>query len=179
MKSDNIEHYVKLPSGVKASMDDILLTVEGPKGSTCRKFNAPNLSMTVEDGKIALKATRNTKRERQRFGTFKAHVKNMIIGVESGHLRKLKICSGHFPMTVTVSGDEFSVKNFSGEKIPRKLKLPEGVAVKVKGSEVEVSGCDKELVGNVVGLIERLTKRTSFDKRIFQDGIIALMEPSK
>lgn len=179
MRSDKIEKYLDLPDGVKASLEGILLTVEGPKGKTSKIFNAPNISLVVEDGKIAIKASRNTKRERQRIGTFNAHIKNMIIGVVDGHARKLKICSSHFPMTVAVNGDDFSVKNFCGEKTPRQIKLPEGVKVKVEGMEVEVSGCDKEMVGNVASSIEHLTKRTRFDRRIFQDGIIALIEPAK
>ena len=179
MKSKTTEHFSELPEGVKASMEEIDLTVEGPKGKVCKKFNAPNVTLGVEGNKIALRSSRNTKRERQRLGTFKAHIKNMISGVTDGHARKMRICASHFPMTVTVSGNDFSVKNFFGEKTPRQLKLPEGVQVEVKGNDVDISGCDKELVGQVVSSIEHLTKRTSFDKRIFQDGIIALMESSK
>ena len=175
MATKTTEHFSELPDGVKASKEGIELSVEGPKGKVCKKFNAPNVTLDVEGNKIALRSSRNTKRERQRLGTFKAHIKNMIMGVTEGHSRKMKICSSHFPMTVTVSGSDFSVKNFFGEKTPRQLKLPESIDVKVKGNDLEVSGCDKELVGQVVSSIEHLTKRTSFDKRIFQDGIIALV----
>ena len=179
MKSDTTEHFSELPEGVKASMEGIDLTVEGPNGKVCKKFNAPNVTMGVEGNKIALRSSKNTKRERQRLGTFKAHLKNMICGVTDGHSRKMKICSSHFPMTVTVSGNDFSVKNFFGEKTPRQIKISEDVKVEVKGNDIEISGCDKELVGQTVSSIEHLTKRSSFDKRIFQDGIVALMESSK
>ena len=157
-------------------MEGIDLTVEGPKGSVCKKFNAPKITLSVEGGRIALRSSRNTKRERQRLGTFRSHIKNMICGVTEGHSRKMKICSSHFPMTVTVSGNDFSVKNFFGEKTPRQIKIPDGVEVKVNGADLEISGCDKELVGRMVSLIEHLTKRTSFDRRIFQDGIVAVVD---
>ena len=179
MKADKIEYNLEAPEGVTMSLDGILLTVEGPKGKTSKTFNAPNISLTAEGRKISINASRNTKKERQRFGTFRAHIKNMIAGVQEEHSRKMKVCSSHFPMTVTVNGSDFLVKNFCGEKTPRKLKLPEGVTVKVEGAEIEVSGCDKEKVGNTVSSIEHLTKRTAFDRRIFQDGIIALVESSK
>ncbi len=95
----------------------------------------------------------------------------MLHGVLEEYVYKLKICASHFPIITTVNGDEFVVKNFLGEKIPRKLKLRQGVRVKVEGEEVTVESADKELAGQTAADIENLTKRTGFDKRVFQDGI--------
>ena len=95
----------------------------------------------------------------------------MIKGVSEGHIYKLKICSGHFPMNTAVNGNKFVVNNFLGEKTPRELDIKEGASVKIEGDIVIVEGIDKELVSQTAASIEILTKVKGKDKRIFQDGI--------
>jgi large subunit ribosomal protein L6 len=95
----------------------------------------------------------------------------MIKGATEGHVYKLKVCSGHFPMNVAVAGKDFVVKNFLGEKKPRQVAIKEGVDVKVEGEIVTVESCDKELAGQTAADIETLTRITNRDLRIFQDGI--------
>ena len=74
-------------------------------------------------------------------------------------------------MNVTVSSDNFTIKNFLGEKTPRVLKLKKGVIVKVEGGQIIVESVNKELAGQVSADIEQLTRRSGYDGRIFQDGI--------
>jgi large subunit ribosomal protein L6 len=95
----------------------------------------------------------------------------MIKGVQEGFTYKLKICSGHFPMSVALKGNTFEIKNFIGEKVPRTLKIKQGADVKIEGDQITVHATDKELAGTTAGAIEKLTRRPGFDKRIFQDGI--------
>ena len=101
----------------------------------------------------------------------KAHIKNMIKGVSEGFVYTLKICSSHFPMSVSVSGNKLEVKNYLGEKVPRVLNLVENVKVTINGEEVVVESSDKELAGQTAANIELLTRRSGFDRRVFQDGI--------
>ena len=103
--------------------------------------------------------------------TYKAKLKNNLIGVNEGYTYKLKICSGHFPMNVGVNGTEFTIKNFLGEKVPRTITLKEGASVKIEGEQIIVESIDKEKAGQVAADIEQLTRVTNRDNRIFQDGI--------
>jgi large subunit ribosomal protein L6 len=159
-----------LPDGVTAKESGRILTLAGPKGEVSRAFPS-ELSIAPAEGKLIMKVVRATKKERRALGSFKAHIRNMMRGVTEGHHYQLKICSGHFPMSVSVSGKEFMVKNFFGEKTPRKIQIPEGVSVKVKGSDIDVESADRELASQTAASMERLTKRTAFDRRVFQDGI--------
>ncbi len=167
-----IEESVEVPEGVTASVSGTMLLIKGPKGDVSKDFYSEKAEISCSQGRIIIKAKRRTKREKQAAGSFKAHLGNMIKGVVDGHHYALKVCSGHFPINVSVSGRDFSVKNFIGEKKARKITIPAGVSVKISGSDIEVEGPDKDIVGNVAAAMEKLTKRPNFDRRIFQDGII-------
>ena len=69
-----------------------------------------------------------------------------------------------------IDKNEIVIKNFLGEKIPRKTKLIEGVSVNIEGNMIIIKGIDKEKVGQMAGKIELLTKVRGRDKRVFQDG---------
>ena len=152
---------------------------KGKKGEVKRTFNFPRIEIKKEQGNIVVTAKKVTRREKTLLGTTKAHIKNLIIGVTEGHAYKLKVCSGHFPMNVSLSGNVLSIKNFLGEKVPRTLKIKDGATVKVDGEEVSVEGIDIEKVGQVAADIEQLTRVTNKDIRIFQDGIYIVEKPKK
>lgn len=178
-KQKVIEEEIELPEGVKGSVDTNVLLFEGPKGNTSRKLQIPGIDIIIEGKKVLIKAKKAGKKEKKSIGTFKAHIKNMIKGVTEGHVYHLKICSGHFPMNVSVSNKEFVVKNFLGEKTPRKIKLSDGADVKIEGTLITVEGCNKEITSQTAANIERLTKIKNKDLRIFQDGIYIINKDGK
>ena len=82
-------------------------------------------------------------------------------------------------MNVSVNKNQIIIKNFIGERHPRTLTIKEGVTVKVEGDIINVESSDKELAGTAASDIEKLTKRTDFDGRIFQDGIYIINKDGK
>ncbi len=171
MEKKSMKEIVAIPEGVEVKAENNIISAKGPKGELTRKLIHPRVKIDVEDNSIVITCKSITKREKAIIGTFEAHITNMLKGVKDGHTYKLKICSSHFPMTVAVEGTEFVVKNFFGEKVPRKLKLKQGAEVKIEGENITVESVDKELAGQVAADIESLTKRVEYDRRIFQDGI--------
>lgn len=169
MKID-LRKEVLLPSGVQAKLEGATLHVKGPKGEVIKKFPHPKVKLTLEKDKIVLTAPRATKREKTIAGSFWSHLKNMVKGVQEPHIYNLKICSGHFPMNVSISGTEFVIKNFLGETVPRRVIIPKGAEVKIAGTEIIVSSPDKEAAGLAAAKIENLCRITNRDIRIFQDG---------
>ncbi|MFC1723515.1 50S ribosomal protein L6 [Nanoarchaeota archaeon] len=165
------DESIDIPEGVQVEVSGTSVTVKGPKGELVKEFRFPNVSYKVDGNKIVAQSSKATKREKALIFTFKAHLNNMLKGVQEPHTYTLKICSGHFPMNVVVSGKELVVKNFLGEKIPRKLKLKEGADVKVNDQEITVTGINIEIAGQVAADIEQLCRITNRDIRIFQDGI--------
>jgi large subunit ribosomal protein L6 len=170
MKED-ITREVEVPAGVSATIVETTLLVKGKAGEVKREIGFPSVKVAVDGQKIVIQALKATKREKRMIGTFEAHIKNMIQGAQEKFVYGLKICSGHFPMNVSLSGNTIIVKNFLGEKHPRKVNFSSEVAVKINGFEIEVSGSSKELAGQTAGKIEKLCNITNRDRRIFQDGI--------
>jgi large subunit ribosomal protein L6 len=178
-KKKCIELIVSIPDNVKAKKEGNLLTIKGPKGECKRVFAQPILTVEVKEKVISLSTKTSTKEEKKKIYANEEHIKNMIIGVTEGHSYILKVCTGHFPMTVTATQGQLVVKNFLGEKFPRTLKLKQGVTVKVEGDKINISCPDKDLAGTTASDIEQLTKRPGFDTRIFQDGLYIINKDGK
>ncbi|MEK6863107.1 MAG: 50S ribosomal protein L6 [Nanoarchaeota archaeon] len=167
---EELRKEIEIGAGVTASVDNSTLKVKGPKGEVKKNFLHPKVKISVENNMVILCAQKATKREKTMVGSFRSHIRNMIHGVKEPYQYKLKICSGHFPMNVSVSGKEVVIKNFLGEAVPRKIKIMPGVEVKVNGEEILVSGSDVEAAGQTAARIESVCRITNRDRRIFQDG---------
>lgn len=164
---------------VTAQLSGTVLKIKGPKGEIERNFIQPQVKVAVQEGKVIVSTKKLTKNEKMLFGSFVAHIKNMVHGVTEPSVYKLKICSGHFPMNVAVVGSELVIKNFFGETVPRKISIPKGVEVKVAGNDVTVTGADLELAGLTAGRIENMCRITNRDIRIFQDGCYITHKPER
>ncbi len=174
-----ITKEIILPDSVSASVDGRLLLIRGKKAEVKREFRQHNISIRADGQKIILESKSGTKKDKKIAGSLAAHVKNMVKGSMQDHIYTLKICSGHFPMTVSVSGSKLIVKNFLGEKVPRVLALKENTGVKVEGDLIYVASPDKEAAGQVSADIEQLTRRPGYDTRVFQDGIYLINKDGK
>lgn len=169
----NINVKINIPEGINVDIDNGMVTIRGSKAELKRNFYKPGIKMTKEENHILISADtkKATKKDKSIINTFRAHIKNMFVGVTKGYTTKLKICSGHFPMSVSVQGKDITIKNFLGEKVPRKSIILDNVHVKVEGDIVVVSGHDKESVNQTAANMEKATFISKRDRRIFQDGI--------
>lgn len=178
MKTE-ISTEVEIPEKTEVKIDGSTVSVKGEKGEIKRKLLNKKLDMEVKDNKVVLSAKGATQREKRIMFAFESHIKNMVHGVNSPFSYTLKVCSSHFPMTVTVDNGVFKVKNFLGESKPRTLNLKEGVTVKIEGDSIKVESPDKELAGLTAGAIEQVCRITNRDRRIFQDGIFIIEKPKR
>ena len=111
MKLDKIEYKVEIPEKVTVDVKDGLFTVKGAKGEVKRKFIFPKIRIEKKDNAIYFLALKPTKREKAAIYTTEAHLKNMFKGVLEGSIYKLKICSGHFPMSVTLDNKKLLIEH--------------------------------------------------------------------
>ncbi|HHI03934.1 MAG TPA: 50S ribosomal protein L6, partial [Candidatus Woesearchaeota archaeon] len=128
MKLD-VAQEINIPEGIEISKEGHLIKVKGPKGEVSKKLAGARVEITADKNSVKISSKKASKREKKLIYTFKAHINNMIKGVTEPFVYKLKICPGHFPMNVSMDKDILTVKNFLGEKVPRKLKIKPDVKV--------------------------------------------------
>ena len=179
MKKTELTADISIPSGVTATGTEHSVTVKGSKGEVTREWKHPLIKIKVDSQKISVTSLYASAREKKIVNTIESHITNMVRGVQEGHVYRLKICSGHFPMTVAMSANEFSVKNFLGEKFPRILAIDPSVKVSIEAQDVVVQGPALEKVSQCAANIEKLTMVRNRDRRIFQDGIYITEKPAR
>jgi large subunit ribosomal protein L6 len=167
------EVRVELPAGAQARLEQDTLYVKGPLGEVHRPVPLGALRVTTEGPAVtlALLVPSERKKARSLINTWERHVANMGRGVTSGFEARMKVVAAHFPMKVAVKDHSVVIENFLGEKYPRTASILPGVAAKVDGEFVVLSGTDIERVGQSAANIERTTKIRDYDPRVFQDGI--------
>ncbi|GAB7009537.1 50S ribosomal protein L6 [Halorubrum trueperi] len=169
---------IEIPDDVSAETDHLELTVEGPNGSVTRRLWYPDVEVTVEDGVVAIATENEDAKTNATVGTFESHVANMVHGVTDGWEYTMEVYYAHFPMQVSVEGDEVVIENFLGERAQRRTPIRGDTDVQVDGETVTLSGSDKEAVGQTAADIEQLTKVTDKDTRVFQDGVYIVEKPT-
>ncbi|MEW5997066.1 MAG: 50S ribosomal protein L6 [Candidatus Micrarchaeota archaeon] len=157
---------LQIPEGVQFSVEGGLARAKGKMGEVEREFRGSPVSI-VHEGKAVKVSSQDSAVE----GTVASHISNMFHGVLSGFEKRMVIRFAHFPVSVETKGQDLLIKNFLGEKKPRRAKLVGKVKVEVKGQDMRITGPDKEAVGQSAANIRTATRIREKDGRVFQDGI--------
>lgn len=155
---------MKITEGAKITVEGGKVTISGAKGTLVRDFSHPDVKLEMKGGEFFATG------DKALAPAISSHVKNMAQGVVNGYVRKLKSLYSHFPISVEVKGKEILIKNFLGEKQPRKAKILGQTKVEAKGQEMTISGPSKEEVGQTIANIRSATRIRNRDSRVFQDG---------
>lgn len=172
MKGKGFTENIEIPAGIEVHIDNNMIKVKGQKGELSKKLH--RVIAKKEGNKIVLSVPEDSRKSKDILNTNIANINNMLKGANEIYVYKLKVCSGHFPMNVTVDKDKLTVKNFLGEKLPRIAKIIQGVNVKVNGDIITVESNDKDKAGQVSANIEIATRIVYKDRRVFQDGIFLI-----
>jgi large subunit ribosomal protein L6 len=171
--TDRTREVIEVPAGVSFVVRPGKLAAKGPLGTVERPFPSDVIELTVGGGSVTLllKIPADRKRSQSLLKTWAAHVRNLAGGLTVGVEAKMKVVAAHFPMKVSVKGEELVIENFLGEKYPRTTRLWPGTKAAVEGDIVTLTGHDVEQVGQSAANIERVTHIRDYDPRVFQDGI--------
>ncbi len=170
---------IDIPDEITATLDHLDLTIEGENGSVTRRLWYPDVAVSVEDDAVVVETDDTNAKTAATVGTFVSHIENMIYGVTDGWEYSMEVFYSHFPMQVSVDGDEVVIENFLGERAPRRTTVHGDTQVAVDGEELTVSGPSIEDVGQTAADIEQLTRVTDKDTRVFQDGVYITETPDR
>jgi len=166
-----IVYTLKLPSEANASFNGKFLTIKTSKAEIKKEFANYRVEIQAKDNKIVLVGKPNTRKTMSVVKTAIANIKNMVEGALYGYKVHMKIVYSHFPITTQVDKDIFLVKNYLGEKFPRKATIREGVKIENKGADITVTGYNKDNVTQTASSVEQMVRIKDKDIRRYQDGV--------
>ena len=138
---------IKLPSGVDINIKGSQLSVKGPKGNLELVLH-PGVSLAENDGEYLVKPDGD--KNLAMAGTFRALVNNMVIGVTEGFQKNLKLIGVGY--RAQLQGNKLNLA--LGFSHPVQYSAPEGIKIETPSqTEIIVSGCDKQKVGQVAAEI--------------------------
>ena len=81
---------IVVPAGVKVTLQNGEITVEGPKGKLQWKYH-PHMQVAFDGKKIVVTRPNDERENRALHGLTRALINNMIVGVTQGYEKRLKV----------------------------------------------------------------------------------------
>ncbi len=143
---------IEIPKGVKLSVANQDIHVEGPKGKLQFKMSS-RVKASVKDNLVTFERLTNQKTDGALQGTARSVVANMIKGVTDGFSKELAIEGVGFK--AQVQGKQLNLS--LGFTHPVIFDVPEGLVVESpKPTQVLVKGIDKVKVGHFAAKIRKV-----------------------
>jgi large subunit ribosomal protein L6 len=145
---------VPVPAGVTATINDRILSVKGPKGTLSMPMS-DDIAYDIGASEIAVNPANETKRARAFWGMQRTLVSNLVVGVSDGFTKVLEITGVGYRASVQGS----NLKLQLGYSHDVDFAIPEGITIKTPDqTTVEITGSDKQRVGQVAAEIRRWRK---------------------
>ena len=146
---------VAMPSGVSAEVEGQTLTVKGPKGTLSMPLLDDLVKYEVGEGEIRVTPVTNAQRNRAAWGMQRTNVQNLVTGVTEGFSKVLEITGVGY----RAAAQGLTLRLQLGYSHDVNYAVPEGVDVKTPDpNTVEISGIDRQQVGQVAAEIRRWRK---------------------
>jgi len=145
---------VPVPAGVTATIDGAIISVKGPKGVLTMPMRE-EISYDIQADGISVQPANETKRARAFWGMQRTMVQNLVTGVTAGFTKKLLITGVGY--RAAAQGRNLRLQ--LGYSHDVNIDVPEGIEVKTPdATTVEISGSDKQKVGQLAAEIRRWRK---------------------
>jgi large subunit ribosomal protein L6 len=140
---------VAVPVGVTATVDGQKVSVKGAKGELFFVVH-DDVAVSMNDNQIKVDPRFETKRARALWGTARAQINNLVIGVTQGFEKKLEITGVGYKAAVAGKNMQLSLGYSHDIQYP----IPAGIAIVTpKPTEITITGIDKRQVGQVAAEI--------------------------
>lgn len=145
---------VAIPAGVTATAEDGILSIKGPKGVLSMPM-MDEVVYTLEEGSVTVMPTSKSGKARSYWGMQRTLVQNLIQGVTEGFTKVLEITGVGY--RANVQGKTLKLQLGYSHDVD--FAIPEGIDIKTPdNTTVEISGMDKQKVGQVAAEIRRWRK---------------------
>ena len=134
---------IAIPSGVTVTQQDGVVVVKGKNGELSAPLHS-EVELVIADDVASVKPRRKTKLSQSLWGTMRATINNMVVGVDKGFSRKLEINGVGY--RAAMQGNKL-VLNL-GFSHPVEMAVPAGLTVAVENNtQINISGANKQLLG--------------------------------
>ena len=145
---------VAIPAGVEVAINGNNVAVKGPKGSLSLTVSEP-IKVAKEESAIVVSRPNDERVAKQLHGLSRTLIANMITGVTAGYTKKIILTGVGYRVALKGKDLEFQLGYSHNILFP----APEGITfASASQTELEVSGVDKQLVGEVTAKIQKLRK---------------------
>src|SRR5438874_6370621 len=169
---------VPLASGVKVTVQDHLVKMDGPKGKLELNVH-PLIAVKLDDAKKELIVTRpdDERQSKALHGLTRALLNNMVIGVSQGYKKTLEVQGVGYKAEMKGKNLVLSVGFANTVTVP----IPGDVTVQLEGvNKVHVSGADKQAVGEFAAQVRKVRKPEPYKgKGIRYEGEVVKIKPGK
>lgn len=140
---------VIVPAGVTAKVEGQTVSVKGAKGEMSFVVH-DDVSVVLNDNGVKVDPRFETKRARALWGTARAQINNLMIGVTKGFEKKLEITGVGYKAAAQGKILQLSLGYSHDINFP----VPDGITVATpKPTEITITGIDKQKVGQVAAEI--------------------------
>tara|TARA_B100000575_G_scaffold287514_1_gene285992 strand:- start:117 stop:650 length:534 start_codon:yes stop_codon:yes gene_type:complete len=134
---------ITIPPNVTLSQQGEQVIVKGKNGELIAHLHS-EVELSITDNIATLKPKRKTKLAQSLWGTMRASINNMVVGVDSGFTRKLEINGVGY--RASMQGSKL-VLNL-GFSHPVEMEVPTGLkAIVENNTSIIITGADKQLLG--------------------------------
>ena len=146
---------ITVPAGVTVTVDeDNTVTVKGPKGTLTQAVNR-DITLKQEGNVLTLERPSDAKPHKAMHGLYRSLVHNMVVGVTEGFQKTLVLVGTGY--RAEAKGDTLNIT--IGYSHPVIMKAPQNITFATPNqTTIEVSGIDKQQVGNIAADIRAVRK---------------------
>jgi len=152
------KNSIKIPDGISCVFNNNVLTVKGKQVETSLKVN-DKFTIKNENNEIYVLPLNEKDKSNPMWGTTRAHVSNLIVGVFSGFSKTLELNGTGY--RASISGSKITLQLGYSHDI--EYEIPINVKVECpKPNIIKISSADKELLGAVAAKIRSFRKPEPF-----------------
>jgi large subunit ribosomal protein L6 len=166
---------IAIPTGTDMSVSSDAITVKGKLGTLTRPVH-PAVKVSVADGSASVEPANNTRLAKALWGTYAAHVRNMIAGVNTPFVKKLQIEGIGYKAELQGKNIKLNV----GFSHPVIVPVPEGITAVLEKNIITISGADKDAVGQFAASVREIKKPEPYKgKGIRYEGEVVRQKQGK